>query len=90
MTATHVANAAAKAGRFIDFLLELVPLAALDVEEMREWGDAEWQRVTELLNEQNGTSETMPMTSRSAILAGLREHHRCARSADAVFDGLPS
>jgi hypothetical protein len=87
MAGTHVANVSAKAGRFIDFLLELVPLEVLDLDQMRVWGDAEWQRVAELLNERNGTSETMPKTSRSAIIVGLREHHRAAVDP---FAGLPS
>lgn len=68
---------AAKAQRFADFLeARLGPLLDADtVESMKTWGDHDWQRVTDWMNEEDriGPAETAPKESRRAIIAVLRQ-----------------
>jgi len=74
---TRAANQLAKAYRFGDWLDEHLPL---DIDEMKLWGDDEWQAVTDLfnLNRVDGKRDTAPNTSRSTIIAILRERRAVA------------
>lgn len=81
---------AAKAQRFADFLeARLGALLDADtIESMKAWGDHDWQRVTDWMNEAEriGPPETVPNESRRAIVAVLRQRLAAADP----WIGLPS
>lgn len=88
MSPQHVANTIAKADRIITWILEHLPTETIDLDQMRGWRDPEWQHLADLITADTGRPESIPTTSRSAIIVGLREHQQC--DAGSPFDGLPS
>lgn len=85
MTPNQLANVSAKAERFADFLSAHLG-DALDLEQVKLWNDAEWRTVTDLKNSlhSDGVIDSPPQSSRSAIVAVLRERQRDP------WEGLPS
>jgi hypothetical protein len=83
---TIEANLLGKCERFCSFLIEHGgPI--LQAEVVAVWGDVEWQRVADWMNELNPERvETLPRTSRRLIVNSLRRR----LSGDDPFAGLPS
>jgi hypothetical protein len=79
MAATLIANRAAKASRYVDFLDTNLPADA-DLDQLER---ADWDRIAELAGEQPPSPAT-----RAAILTGLRERRRLRTASP--LEGLPT
>lgn len=83
---TLEANLLGKVDRFCSFLIDHVgPI--LDIDQVAVWGDVEWQRVADWMNELHPDRvETLPRSSRRLIVNSLRRR----LSGDDPFAGLPA